>query len=922
MEKKPNVFQNFYSRPNLKINLDSLNKKKTIALPPANPLIERQVIPIQQPKFGKNISIIELPNFKSDNEYEEEFTLNEGENYKTLLQENIFELYINSYKMLKKLVYTKEKPNEEGKVSIGNIVNLNEFESTIKRKKKNNNNNINEEDYLPENLIKNNGFNLEDTLIFESKFESGNLQLAYLTEKFDDENNIDKIDKYQLFLHNDTNTLGYTQWFFFKVNNMKIGKTVNFSILNLLRQSTKYSNGIKIWIYSKKLFEEKKVSWHHTKELVKYYKNHLYRLSKGTRQYFYTLSFNYTSKYENDEIYFANCIPYTYTDLNKDLNYYIKYENNKYPFFHTKTLCQTLAGNEVHYITINNSNLNNYKEDSIKKKGIVLLARQHPSETVGSWKMKGAIDFLLGESDEAKFLRDKFIFKIIPMINVDGVICGNTRTSFAGCDLNRRWSHPDEFLHPEIYYSKELIMKFNHKNNIECIVDFHGHFGAFNSFFYANHKNEDFSYCKFFPFICGKISNIISFEKSSFKMPKFKNGTGRINLFREFDIENVVTLETSYFGCVNGKYKNQYITVEKLKEIGRDICIGILYLFYHNKMKIGINILNNYNVLKEKRENEIQKIESEFNEYIDNVINKKNDKNKKKNSEEENISSESDSESDPSGDNLDMEELRKLLPRKPKKKKLKKKRSNGKRTNLFSNMKKNSTFREINNDNNNNNNNKNLTSTNLALPKLNTSDGKKNNNRFFSEIKKENLQIKKKISQMPSFKIKTSSINSLHLNNKKKIISNEKIMVDSHTQTEDIFFKMHWSYFIGSFQILTAKNTNTNILNKTTTVTDYIFQKYGSINKKRVKSFKTLLMNNGEMFSNYIEKYNNGENYSLFNLQKNFTNNQNYNKNSSINYTLKSLSNAFNISRPIKLSDNITKNNDFSGKIQKYDYNN
>ena len=59
MEKKPNVFQNFYSRPNLKINLDSLNKKKSIALPPANPLIERQVIPIQQPKFGKNISIID-----------------------------------------------------------------------------------------------------------------------------------------------------------------------------------------------------------------------------------------------------------------------------------------------------------------------------------------------------------------------------------------------------------------------------------------------------------------------------------------------------------------------------------------------------------------------------------------------------------------------------------------------------------------------------------------------------------------------------------------------------------------------------------------------------------------------------------------------------------------------------------------------
>ncbi len=68
-------------------------------------------------------------------------------------------------------------------------------------------------------------------------------------------------------------------------------------------------------------------------------------------------------------------------------------------------------------------------------------------------------------------------------------------------------------------------------------------------------------------------------------------------------------------------------------------------------------------------------------------------------------------------------------------------------------------------------------------------------------------------------------------------------MVDSHTQTEDIFFKMHWSFFIGSFHIITAKNTNTNVLNKTSTVTDYIFQKYGSINIKRIKSYKNPLDN-------------------------------------------------------------------------------
>ena len=462
------------------------------------------------------------------------------------------------------------------------------------------------------------------------------------------------------------------------------------------------------------------------------------------------------------------------------------------------------------------------------------------------------------------------------------------------------------------------------KNNIHCIVDFHGHFGAFNSFFYGNHKNDNFSYCKFFPFTCGKISNIINFEKSSFKMPKYKNGTGRINLFKEFDIENVVTLETSYFGCINGKYCNKYITVEKLEEIGRDICIGILYLFYHNKMKIGINVLNDYSYLKEKRESDIIKIENEFNEYIEN-INKKDDKNKKKNNDndDDNISSnESDSESNPSGDNLDIEEIRKLLPQHNKKKKLKKKRSNAKRINLFSSMKKTTILRETSNDNNNNNNNinnKNATSINLgiALPKLsNNTNDNKINQRLFSGDKKEKITFRK-FSQIPSYKIKNKNINQKQNNQKNGNII-EKIMVDSHTQTEDIFFKMHWSYFIGSFHIITAKNTNTNIFNKTSTVTDYIFQKYGSINKKRIKSYKNPLDN--DLYKTNYDNSNNIENFSLFNLQKTFNNNQS--KNSSINYTLKSLNNAFNIIRPLKLNDNITNDNNFNGKkVRQFNFN-
>jgi murein tripeptide amidase MpaA len=54
--------------------------------------------------------------------------------------------------------------------------------------------------------------------------------------------------------------------------------------------------------------------------------------------------------------------------------------------------------------------------------------------------MKGIIDYLI--SEEAYQLRQKYIFRLIPMLNPDGVIIGNYRCSLAGRDLNRRWKKP------------------------------------------------------------------------------------------------------------------------------------------------------------------------------------------------------------------------------------------------------------------------------------------------------------------------------------------------------------------------------------------------------------------------------------------------------------------------------------------------
>ena len=80
------------------------------------------------------------------------------------------------------------------------------------------------------------------TLVFESRFESGNLALA---SKLNDQN-------YQLVLQTDINTRGHTQWFYFAVSNTSQALSVTFEILNLSKTDSLFNYGMKVSIYSEK----------------------------------------------------------------------------------------------------------------------------------------------------------------------------------------------------------------------------------------------------------------------------------------------------------------------------------------------------------------------------------------------------------------------------------------------------------------------------------------------------------------------------------------------------------------------------------------------------------------------------------------------------------------------------------------------
>ena len=153
-------------------------------------------------------------------------------------------------------------------------------------------------------------------------------------------------------------------------------------------------------------------------------------------------------------MYFAHSYPYTFSDMQR---YLFKLENDpkKKMRFKRKELCKTMAGNTTDLLII--TTFNSDFEEIKKRKGIVISSRVHPGESGCSFMMKGIIDYLVGPSLGAKLLRDTFVFKIVPMLNADGVINGNTRCGLAGVDLNRVWIEPSQKLHPTIWHLKKLI---------------------------------------------------------------------------------------------------------------------------------------------------------------------------------------------------------------------------------------------------------------------------------------------------------------------------------------------------------------------------------------------------------------------------------------------------------------------------------
>ncbi|KAL2081963.1 hypothetical protein ACEWY4_021781 [Coilia grayii] len=273
---------------------------------------------------------------------------------------------------------------------------------------------------------------------------------------------------------------GNRSWFYFSVRGAAPGKLLKINVMNMNKQSKLYSQGMAPFVRTLPV----KTRWERVRERP------TFELSENQ----FTLSFVHRLlEVRSATTYFAFCYPFSYSecqDMLQQLDQRLLSNTHSLGpcspvdsvYYHRELLCHSLDGHRVDLLTV--SSCHGIQEDRearldklfpdhttprarrfTGKRVFFLSSRVHPGETPSSFVFNGFLKFILNRDDpRAQMLRRMFVFKLIPMLNPDGVVRGHYRTDSRGVNLNRQYLNPSPELHPSIYGAKALLLYYHQHN--------------------------------------------------------------------------------------------------------------------------------------------------------------------------------------------------------------------------------------------------------------------------------------------------------------------------------------------------------------------------------------------------------------------------------------------------------------------------
>lgn len=216
------------------------------------------------------------------------------------------------------------------------------------------------------------------------------------------------------------------------------------------------------WIVEPSISYDNGKTWERTKGIFK--KNGV----KGTYCFKHT--------FKEDTAIVSHAPTYTYTDL---CNYLKKFED--IPFVKIGSIGKTRVGVDTPRLTITKN------PDS--RETIVIISREDADEMTGSFAAEGYLDYLVSGAEEVEAALNKYIFEIIPMVGIDGVIAGCTHS--AGYGYGGQWWHYEDEAPQEVKNVKNFIRELAKSGQTFPLtgkIHGYGHFSFPNSDYIANNK--------------------------------------------------------------------------------------------------------------------------------------------------------------------------------------------------------------------------------------------------------------------------------------------------------------------------------------------------------------------------------------------------------------------------------------------------
>ena len=291
-----------------------------------------------------------------------------------------------------------------------------------------------------------------EPLRVDSDFEGGSVRVI----------EIDQAARSISFMPGGDPTRGWPCWWFFRVEGIQRGETLTLRLRGSTATVDQPGSPLQkplaaVWAMpTQATYSLDGAKWSHTE--------------KGARDGDWMI---YKLAPQSNAVFVAWGPPYTPSSATK----FVREMSEKSPFAKASELCRSRGGRSVPMLVVSEG-----ERPAERRFGVWVQARQHAWESGSSWVARGFVEWLLGGSAEAQWLRRHAEVFVVPIMDVDNAATGNGGKDAQPQDHNRDWS--DEPHWNEIKAAQRMVGDLIAAGRMDVFLDLHNPAPGDPTFFY------------------------------------------------------------------------------------------------------------------------------------------------------------------------------------------------------------------------------------------------------------------------------------------------------------------------------------------------------------------------------------------------------------------------------------------------------